>query len=187
MTKVKLSEPFESMSGGYNKKYFVSTRGSKTILTRRRDISNLEPTEKQMAQQEFFADAAKYGAGVKNDPAKWAWYKSLQDRDHSAFNMAVADFLSLPVIHDIDASSYTGHADEIIPVTAYDKFRVVSVTVNIHAADGTLVEQGLAERRERTSIWYYITRQDNPTLAGTVITAVVTDVPGHQVELSKTL
>lgn len=187
MSKVKLSEPFESMSGGYNKKYFVSTRGSKTILVRRRDISNLEPTEKQQAQHALFTDGAKYASDAKNDPSRWAWYNSLKDQDHSAFNMAVADFLTFPVIQNIDATSYTGHADEIIPVNAYDKFRVVNVTVSINASDGTLIEQGLAERRDKTSNYYYITRLENPDLAGTVITAVVTDVPGHQVELSITL
>ena len=186
MAKVKLSEPFESMSDGYNEKYFCSTRGTKTILCKRCKNTNGQ-SEKQLVQQGLFTDATKFAAAAKGDPVIWAWYESLKDPNHSAFNMAVADFLTYPVVQQIDTTSYRGHADEIIHLTAFYKFRVTSVTVSITAPDGTLIEEGPALRREKSCYYSYLTTLENPGLNGTVITAVATDTPGHRVELSKTL
>ena len=186
MAKVKLSEPFESMSGGYNKKYFCSTRGTKTVLCKRGKKADGK-SEKQLIQQRLFTDAGKYAAAAKGDPEIWAWYESLKDPDHSAFNMAVADFLTCPVIQKLDTSSYTGSDNEIILVIAFDKFRVTGVTVSITAPDGTLIEEGPALRRAKTCEYSYLTTVENRQMNGTVITAVATDTPGHRVELSKTL
>jgi len=187
MAKVTLSEPIESISGGYNKKYYMSTHGSKTILVRRPEKSDKEPTDKQKAQQEKFSDGAVYGGLAKNDPERWAWYKSLKDTDNSAFNMALADFCSSPVVRNIDTTLYQGHAGDQIRVNAYQKFRVTDVTVRINASDGTLVEEGQAVSRDKTGYYLYVAVVEIPDLSGMVITAVATDTPGHQAELSKTL
>ena len=67
-----------------------------------------------------------------------------------------------------------------IAVRAIDDFRVVSVRVEIYAANGTLLEQGNAEQSTNGLDWTYTATQANSPLAGTKITAIAIDVPGNE-------
>jgi len=176
----------KSISGRYGEEHVLRVLSGKTILARRPKRSG-KMTPKQLAHQERFLAAIKYGTFIKDDPAMWEKYEINKLPGLSAFNMAVADFLSAPVIMQIDTDGYTGLQGEKIIVTATDKIEVTGVTVAINAPDGTLVEEGVASRRQGTSFYAYFTTRENPGKAGTVITVTATDNPGHTGVASVTL
>jgi hypothetical protein len=65
---------------------------------------------------------------------------------------------------------------------------VAAVKVSIHNAGGVLIEEGNAILDPIfTEQWIYTATQENATLAGTVITAVATDLPKNKGKFSVTL
>jgi hypothetical protein len=61
-----------------------------------------------------------------------------------------------------------------------DDFRVITVRVEIYAANGTLLETGDAEQNTNGIDWSYTATQANNPLAGSKIKAIATDVPGNE-------
>ena len=92
--------------------------------------------------------------------------------------MALADFLSAPVIDSIDTSAYKGAgSDEKIVVMVHDFMKVVSVKVKITGSNDALIEEGAATKKEGQ--WVYTTSSANSTLSGSKITVTATDRPGN--------
>jgi len=187
MTKVKLNEMLVGMSGKYGENHvYRNVQDGRTILSRLPKNSG-NVSAGQTAHRERFGEAIKYAVFARDDQELWQKYVKRRTPGHSAFNMAVSDFMALPVIMNIDTAAYLGHPGEKIIVTAVDKFEVTGVTVRISGADGTLIEEGPATRRDETNYFVYIAAQENAGLTGTVVTAIVTDNPGHIVTASVTL
>ena len=88
--------------------------------------------------------------------------------------------MSSPIVKSIDTNHYHGDAGDSIAVRATDDFRVVSVRVEIYAADGTVLETGNAEQDINGIDWTYTITQINNSPAGTRIKAIATDVPGNK-------
>jgi hypothetical protein len=98
------------------------------------------PTPAQEAQHEKFRLAVLYGKGAAGLPE---YQKAAASRHISAFNVATADFLHPPEVHDIDLSHYTGKAGDAIEVRAFDDVQVKTVGILIATDQNVVVEQGL--------------------------------------------
>jgi hypothetical protein len=98
----------------------------------------------------------------------------------NVYSRALEDFLSPPKIRSISTSAYDGTVGSKISVRAVDDFRVASVKVEIHAANGTLLEKGNAEPNSNGIDWIYTATQVNSLRTGSKVTAIATDVPGNE-------
>src|SRR5260221_4277367 len=132
-----------------------------------------------------FKDAAKYAKAQMANADSNAEYTKARTADKNAsYRVALTDYLSPPVIHYIRASGYTGARGSLITIKATDDFRVVRVTVSIHDASGSLLENGHAtSQRMKPWIWKYLTTASNPNPEGTVIKVEAYDKPGNRAEL----
>lgn len=185
MTIVKENFMTTGLSGMYDKKVVFRQRKGRTIFAkppRKQDT----PTASQLTRKEEFLSAVAYATVSMANPALKEEYRKMAPYGASAYNMAVADFLSVPKIHNIDTGGYSGMPGGLITISTTDKCRVKSVTVMIALADGTIVEEGAAIKVGEGRIWIYTSITVNPMLAGAVITATVTDVPGHVITGSVT-
>jgi len=141
----------------------------------------------QQALQEKFLLAARYGKSVLADEAMTAGYAAVLKPRQNVYGRAVTDFLSAPVVTQINTKSYKGAIGDPIVVRAFDDFRVTGVLVEIHAANGTLLEQGAALAQSNGLDWSYTVTQVNTALAGSKVKATAIDVPGNEGTLEVTL
>ncbi|MFK8301963.1 hypothetical protein ACI75Y_03545 [Capnocytophaga stomatis] len=172
------------LSGKVGDILVFSQRNGKTIVSKAPQ-GKREFSDKQKEYFEKFQQATIYAKGaMKNLTAKEA-YQSEADKKQgvTAYNVAVADMLKAPKIERIDLSSYTGQVGDTIKVRAYDDFKVVSVTVHIYNADGSLVEEGNAV--DNGLDWVYIATQTNADLSGDKIVVRATDTPANITESVK--
>jgi hypothetical protein len=100
--------------------------------------------------------------------------------------VAVADFFNAPDIESVDLSGYSGKAGNIIRIFVTDDFTVSSVTVSIHNADGSPVEEGYTQPSVGYE-WRYTATAANETLAGDRILITASDLPGNAATGEQTL
>lgn len=175
--------------GNVGKQFVYRKHGDNTTIARMPSVNkDAVPSEKQAANRELFADAATYAQGVMSSADLKKEYEKKATPGTTAFNIAFRDYLKAPVIKKIDVSNYKGSVGSVIVINAKDDFRVALVKVSIHSSTGVLVEEGNAildpiKRR----LWNYTATQNNATLAGSVVSAVATDLPGNSGSLEITL
>ena len=167
------------LSGKYDNKVVFRQWKGRTIFAKPPRKPDKQ-TANQLLRQELFLDAVDYASLALKDPEQLEAYRKMAPLGATAFNMAVADFLTPPKVGNIETRSYNGEPGSLITVVAIDKFMVKSVTVNISLADGTLVEEGNAVHVTGGRLWIYTATTHNANIPGTVITAIVSDVPNHQ-------
>ncbi|MCS3800660.1 hypothetical protein [Niastella sp. OAS944] len=161
----------------------------KTVVAKAPGKRKGKPTEKQAETQEKFLLASRFARAVINNPDQGlaeAYGTGLRPRQN-VFSRALEDCMSPPVVKSITTRRYKGAAGDKIVVRAIDDFRVVSVLVEIYAANGTLLESGNAEMDENTLDFIYTATQVNNPLAGSKIVAIATDVPRNEGMLEVTL
>lgn len=161
----------------------------KTIVAKAPKPRKGTPTPGQIEQQDLFLIASKYAKAVINDPDQTmaeVYATALRPRQN-VYSRAMEDYLKVPVVKKISTNPYTGNAGDKITIRAVDDYRVVSVWVQIFAADGALLERGAAIQNTNGLDWTYTATQANNLLAGTKISAVATDVPGNEGILEVTL
>ena len=81
-----------------------------------------------------------YAKAVMTDVDKKNQYAAIAPPGTTAFNMAVADYLKLPEITEVDGAAYTGLVGSKIRIRALDNFKITQVAVVIKKADNTIVE-----------------------------------------------
>ena len=142
-------------------------------------IENLQTAIAQI--QEKFLLASRYAKAImKNqDPGMRIAYAAVLRPRQNIYSRALEDFLSSPEIKSISTSAYDGTVGSKITVRAVDDFRVSSVSVEIHTANGALLEKGNAEPTSNGIDWIYSVTQVNNPRAGSKIIVVATDVPGN--------
>jgi hypothetical protein len=161
----------------------VSVRkvGGRVVVTNRpkRKLSN--PTDKQVAIQEKFQEAAQYASrqiAVEESRAMYA--AGITTRKRNAYIVAVSDYLSAPKLRSIDTIDYHGAVGDPIVVLAKDDFMVTKVKIVITNAAGAIIEQGDAgPDAMKADHWGYKATAANPTLTGTKIQAIAYDRPGN--------
>lgn len=175
-------------SGNFMDQIVFRNRAGKTVLCAPPLLDeDREPTTEQLAIQEKFREAVRYAKGaVKNEAIKAA-YAAKAERGQSAYNIAFADYFSIPKVNTIDTTAYQGAIGNKITVVATDEFKVAAVQVAIYTMDNELVEQGAAVFNEEDQEWIYTAKEDHIALEGSTIKATAKDLPGNEGSLEVTL
>jgi hypothetical protein len=180
------------LSGTLGKELVFREWEGKTVVAKAPKRRKGKPTPEQAETQEKFLIASRYARGVIRNPNKGlaeAYAAVLKPRQN-VYSRALEDYISPPVVKSIHTRNYKGKSGDKIAVLAIDDFRVVSVRVEIYAANGTLLEEGNAELDPNGFEFTYTATQANPApagLAGSKIKAIATDVPGNEGMLEVTL
>lgn len=169
------------VSGKFGDQIVFRQVNGKTLMCKS-PIGRGKTSAKQEQQQEKFKKASQYAKQALEDPVLSAEYalEAKRRKGLSAYNVAVADYLTSPTIEQVDISAYTGNVGEKIKVQAYDDYKVKSVKVYIHTSSSSLVEEGSAT--EQGIEWIYTTQTTNTNLSGSKITVKVTDTAGNESE-----
>jgi hypothetical protein len=187
MAKVGRNVVTTKLSGKLGDLIVFRTRGNRTYVASAPQKKDREPTQNQKEHQQHFQEAIVYGKGVIADPNLKATYQEAAGENQSAFNVAVADFMSAPQIEEIDLSNYHGNPGDTIRVRAVDDFMVVQVAVSIFNGDSSLVEEGTAVKQPNEIDWVYTTKEQNSNLTGDKIVIRVSDMPGNITSQEKML
>ncbi|MDR2917765.1 MAG: hypothetical protein LBV72_00155 [Tannerella sp.] len=153
----------------------------KIILSKRPQCTGYQ-SDAQKKQRLRFKEATIYAKAALTDADTFKAYseKAQHSEDAlTAYNVAVADYLNLPVIKTVHLDEYSGQPGEGIVVSATDDFEVKEVTVKIRQNDYTLVEKGIALADANGLDWKYTTQSANIPLTGSMVTIRVSDRPGN--------
>lgn len=147
------------------------------------------PSVKQAKLQERFLIASRYAKAVisNTDQSMAEAYATALRPRQNVYSRAVEDFMSSPVVSNIDSHNYSGNMGDTITVRAIDDFRVVSVRVEVYAASGLLLEAANAVVDTNGIDWTYTVSEVNNVVAGSKIIAIATDVPGNEGAMEVTL
>ena len=161
----------------------------KTVVAKAPKRRQGNSTPGQVEAQDNFLVASLYAKAVvkgQDQGIKDAYTAALRPRQN-LYSRAMEDFLSPPVVKIVDTSNYTGVAGIQIQIRAVDDFRVTGLQVEIHSANGTLLEKGNAVQLTNGLDWTYTATLANNPLTGSKIKAIATDVPGNKGALEITL
>jgi len=152
--------------------------GRKIVMARVPDRWRKEPVGKQIGTCDEFKFASKWAKKTLENPEMLAAYREKAGNGRSAYNVAIKDYLTSPVVSDIDVSKYHGHAGDRITVTAKKDFRVKEVTVSIIGPGGVELEHGTCTPGVSWKQWHYTASAEAGNPAGLMVTAVAKDYPG---------
>jgi len=170
------------LSGTLGKELVFREWEGKTIVAKAPKKRKGGPTPPQADIQERFLLASRYArAVIKNqDKGMAEAYAAVLRPRQNVYSRALEDCMSPPVVKSINTRDYKGISGNKITVRAIDDFRVVSVRVEIYAANGTQLETGNAEQNTNGLDWTYTATEANSQLAGSKVIAIATDVPGNE-------
>lgn len=180
MAKVTLHPAFRTLSGTQGGLVYRNV-GGQTVIARRPDqpTRKRKPSAAQLAQRERFAAAGRYARSVLADPYQRREYERLAAASHRRIDKLVeSDFLTPPVVEEINLAEYTGGSGDVIRVFATDDVEVVSVDVALHTAAGARLEAGRAVKIH--GVWVYTTTTAAPSQQRLIISATAKDRPGHE-------
>jgi len=173
------------MSGMFGNQVVFRQRDGRTIAAKK-PRKHGSATAAQEAHKKRFLKAVDYARKALADPELKAMYEVNAGVGATAYNMAVADALTAPVIEHIETQGYTSAHGGMIMVSVYKKFRLRSVSVRIALDDGTLLEKGEAVQVNGSREWQYTPAAPSPVATGVKVTALATDLPGNTAEFSVT-
>ena len=188
MSVIKNNSLLKGASGMLGKQIvFREIRGRIIMCNRPRTFGIL--TAHQKKTKERFLHGVQYARKqMENAETKSEYAKGINNNKHSAYLVALTDYLKAPVVHSIDTSLYQGDVGNIITVHASDDFKVVSVQVTISDYDGVVIEQGDAQLQlDSLDGWIYTTTVANTTLSGSKIEGKASDMPGNVTTFESTL
>jgi hypothetical protein len=186
MAKTQDNVVTEGLSGRIAQLVFKQWFG-RTVVGKRRRASTKEPDEETKQRRLRFKQAILYAKIAISDAVKKMFYASRAQPGQTAFNMACADFFSVPEIGEIDSSAYSGSIGSKIVVPVTEDIGAASVNVKIAKGDGTLVEEGAAEMETNGVNWVYTATVLNNSIAGDVITVTAKDRAGNLTDKQKTI
>jgi hypothetical protein len=173
MSKPELG--FQGYTGRLGQWTFYRRNGR--LVASRVPSTRPEATDAQLGVQRQFRLAAAYARTVTEDPLLRPRYETLATaRKTSVHQVAMADALRLPVVDSIDLEGFKGMVGNPIRVVAFDDVDVMEVSIEIRAADGTVLEQGAATLDGGK--WVYVTTVAYPAGTPITITATAVDRPG---------
>ena len=169
---------FSGISGTNGGMVFRQLRG-KVVVAQRPETRDLEPSPAQQAQRDRFTLAAAYAREVLSNPWQRRMYERLAaSRNRRVDKLLMSDFLTPPVIEDIDVSVYQRRSGDLVRIIASDDIEVVGVEVAIHTATGALLEQEQAISVH--GVWCYRTMAQAPVNEPVVVSALARDRPGNE-------
>jgi hypothetical protein len=179
MAKSKNNVVTHGLSGKIGDLLIFRQRDGETIVAKKAEPSK-KSSEKQVQQRRSFQQATVYAKAATADTELKDLYEAAAKKRKgiTAYNVAVADFMSAPDIESIDLSGYKGQPDDVIRIIVSDNFAVKAVNVKICNADGSTVEEGYASHG-LGNLWSYVAKQVNESLDGDKIIISATDIPGN--------
>lgn len=155
MTEVNLNETVNGYRGSIGRLVFKRYKG-RTIVGRK-PVNTKPPTEKQIAHQQRFKEAAAFGKSAVANAALRAFYEPIaKDRDISIYSLAMGDFLNRPHFQYVDLFEYKGRVGDPIVIKALDDLGLASVDVALVTQLGEPIESGKAvEDGVRSGTWIY--------------------------------
>jgi hypothetical protein len=179
MAQVKNNVLLSGLSGKLGDSIVFRQLNGKTIVAKLPGPPQTS-SEKQKKMRGHFQQAIIYAKNaVRAADTKERYAAEAKKRKGlTAYNVAIADFFHAPDIHTVDLSKYAGNTGDEIHVTASDDFAVQSVHVQIHNADGSLVEEGYASHTT-DNVWVYVATCFNESLDGDRIVVTASDLPGN--------
>lgn len=170
------------MTGQIGKQFVVRKgKGGQTIIANKPSFpENRVFQPEQLAHQNAFREAIAYAKSAKTEPI---YVAKAEGTPKSAFNVAVADWFSKPVVMEIDANGWTGASQHTIRVKAQDIIFVANVHVVIKGIGGEIYEEGDAELAD--GLWwnYTTTREIVDSLTST-IEATAQDLAGNKAAMA---
>jgi hypothetical protein len=180
MAKMKLDPLFLELSGTMGNFVYRRSRRGEVVVARRPLKSRTEPSEAQKAHRERFSQAVAYARyALKNEELSALYEIVGMEKQISAFNAAVTDFLHPPAVVRLDLSEYRGQPGQTISFRALDDVAVVSARVAIMEADGHTLESGEAlETEPGSGAWVYTAAGSIPAGTRVEVRVTATDRPG---------
>lgn len=185
MTKVRFHGPIAGFSGAMGEMVFADNEEkNRTVAYMKKRRA---PTEAQRNHRQRFAEAADYAQSALADPVRRELYEALaQERDIPAFSVAVGDYLNLPEIKPLDLSQYKGRVGDPILIRAIDDCGFADLNVELHAIDGTKIEEGKAvEAGARSGHWVYTATAPVALGADIFIKVVGYDHAGNKAQITE--
>ena len=147
--------------------------------------------KRTLAQKEllrhFYNGAVNYWRNaVKPRPESVLAYKDAAPPGLNAYNMAIKDYLTPPVIHKISLKKGARGKTPVIQTEATDIFRVTRVHVAITKPDNTFLEFGDAVQIPGKNIWNYTCHVIKNPIPEIIVKVAVYDFPQHSAEMTQT-
>lgn len=114
---------------------------------------NCDFSNSQKNDQRAFHEAAAYAQAVKDQRI---YVVKAAGTLLSPYDIALADWLRVPEILDVDLSAWHGQAGQVIRIKAVDDVQVKKVTVAICSANDTVLEKDVATQVDDLW-WRYLT------------------------------
>lgn len=183
MAKVTFNALTKGFSGMIGRMLVFRRVGNNTIV-QAAPVRKAKWSPAQKEQRQRFKEASLYAGGVTANPAmKMAYALTVRgQKGKAAYHAALTDFLNPPEITHVDCTGYTGQPGSRIHVLACDDFKVVSLSVQILAADGTVIESGAAHVQVNGVEWVYTATVENVLTAGSCVKVKARDLPGNETE-----
>jgi hypothetical protein len=177
------------LSGMIGEELVFRQWAGKTIVAKAPCKRPGRPTRAQAVIRDRFLMASRYARAILSnaDPALADAYRAVLKPRQNLYTRALQDFISVPVVQQLDTREYTGQQGSLVKVRAVDDFRVTEVWVEIYTAAGSLLESGLAEQQLSGLDWTYRAQKDNSLLSDSRVKATARDVPGNEGSLEVVL
>jgi hypothetical protein len=158
---------------------FRELRGKIVMSNRPKRSGKLTPHQEMMRSR--FQRAVMYAKKqMQDEQRKAAYAAAINGRKHSAYAVALTDYMTAPKVTSVDISNYKGVVGDPIIIHATDDFKITEVHVTISDSYGNTIEQGNAILSPGLKEeWRYVITETNSTFAGTRILAQAMDQPGN--------
>ena len=167
----------DGASGRFGNTLVFRRRGNLTIMATRPKPSGKAPTENQMNRRFSFMEASSYAVSAIADPLVKLEYQAKAKGNQSAYNVAFKDFLTAPILHQVDWSKYNGAIGDLITARITDVMAVVTVKISLFDAAGVLIEEGPAVQSTLKLDWVYTATVAHTPVIGTRVLVEMTDTP----------
>ncbi|GAO43191.1 hypothetical protein [Flavihumibacter petaseus] len=186
MSKITDNLLVKGARGKLGEQIVYKQKGDDTIITKMPKYDRSKPpSASQERNRDLFSDSQQYARTAIADPDLKAEYQMGCARGKAAYNAAMKDYRTAPVIEWVKAADYEGQAGKAISIHATDDFRVVAVKVTILTTGGDVVEEGYAAMSPVfKNRWIYSTQPSNPVPPGTVVQVTARDLPGNETSLA---
>lgn len=154
-------------------------RAGRTILSAKPRKPRVPPSEKQLQHRERFRAASRYAKAAARQEVIGALYATQADGFNSAYNIALKDYLSAPVIDGFDTKGFRGRKGEYLGVYAEDNFGVATLTVSIMNEAGEVLASGIAEEAVYNTYFTYRLSGGLPVSESLVLRAEAKDYAGN--------
>lgn len=167
----------DGASGRFGNTLVFRRRGNLTIMATRPKPSGKAPTTDQMNRRFSFIEASAYAVSAIADPLVKQEYEAKAKGNQTAYNVAFKDFLTAPILHQLDYSKYTGAVGDVLTARITDVLAVISVKVSLYDTGGNLIEEGAAVQSTLKLDWIYTATVAHTPISGMRIVVEMTDTP----------